>query len=165
MTSFRLKRSAPFWLSFLLAPLLASCNSGARGDLDADSQLALEIGVVSVLASPRSMFPVTVSDSLMDRVQKLEGIHRDVSTYGMIGAGRIISDGGGRFLVVTISGPVNASVTLSGGEVGLKEGEIYITEGTLLTDAEGVSYSFTDGRWREGMVEKPVAEEELEEAA
>ncbi len=129
--------------------MVAGCGGGSHGDLDADSVLALEIGVVSILASPNAMFPITASDALMQRVQQHEGIHRDVSAFGMMGRGRIISDGPGRLLTCRISGPVNASVEVRNGEIGLREGEIYVVEGTLLTNAEGREFSFLDGTWHE----------------
>ncbi len=131
----------------LFALLLAACGDDTRGDLDSDSQLAFEIGVVSTLASPSAMFPVSVSEALMKRVQGTKGIHREVSAFGMMGAGRIISDGGGKVLISKISGPVNASVEVRNGEIGLKEGEIYVGEGTLLMNAEGTKFSFIDGKW------------------
>ncbi|MCR9278094.1 MAG: hypothetical protein NXH85_08970 [Pseudomonadaceae bacterium] len=135
---------------------LAGCGDSNHGDLDADSVLALEIGVVSILASPNAMFPVTASDALMQRVQHHEGLRRDVSAFGMMGQGRIISDGPARLLLCRISGPINASVEVRNGEVGLREGEIYIAVGTLLTNAEGQAFSFRDGSWHEEVAQERV---------
>ncbi|NOX83401.1 MAG: hypothetical protein GXP06_10530, partial [Alphaproteobacteria bacterium] len=41
----------------LAAMLVAACGGDMRGDLDADSQLALEIGIISTLHSPNAFHP------------------------------------------------------------------------------------------------------------
>lgn len=136
------------WIScFLAAILLAACGSGTQGDLDDASQLALEVGIVSSLAGPNSLFPVQVSDSLQARLEKVGNVQMRKATYGMMSAGRMKSEGGGRLMTIELSSPVSASIEVRDGEVGLKDGDIYIGEGTKLTNADGKTFTFSRGRW------------------
>jgi len=137
------------WIGcFFATLLLTACGSGVQGDLDDASQLALEIGIVSTLAGQNAIFnPTPISDSLRNRIEKLGNIQMRNSTYGMMSSSRLISENGGRLMAVEISSPFSASIEVRGGEVGLRDGDIYIVEGTTLTNADGKTFTFMRGKW------------------
>ncbi len=150
------------WIGVILAAMLiAACGGDMRGDLDADSQLALEIGIISTLHSPNAFHPTTLSDALRKRHEKIEGIQLRNSAYGSImpspkGGAIIKGSAGGRVLKTEISGSANASITVRDGEVGLVNGEIYVGEGTQLINAKGDVFTFMRGKWR-AKTKKPLS--------
>jgi len=136
------------WIGCLFAVfLLTACGSSAQGDLDDASELALEIGIVSTLAGSNALFPVQISDSLQNRLEKVGNVQMRKSSYGMISAGRMKSEDGGRLMTIEISSPVSASIDVRDGEIGLQDGDIYIGEGTKLTNADGKTFTFVRGKW------------------
>lgn len=146
-----MKRFAFNWFCWVLvAGLLTACNSESRAGLDTNSQLALEVGIVSLLASHNSIFPVDMSDHLKQRLQSINGIHRRALALGTMTAGRIKSvPGGGPVLRSGISDPKSASIEVWNGEVGLKNGDIFVGDGTQLIDADGKRFMFVRGAWQE----------------
>jgi len=141
---------------FLTIFFLTSCGGDVdpRGDLDADSQLALEVGIVSNLDSPYALHPATISDELRERLEALGSIQMRNTVYGSImpapegKSGAIIkANSGGAVLETSISGIANASITVRDGEVGLVDGNIYIGQGTQLIDKDGQIFTFVRGKW------------------
>ncbi len=157
-----MERFSYSWIGIILAAMLvAACGGDMRGDLDADSQLALEIGIVSTLYSPNALHPTTLSDALRKRHENIEGIQLRNSAYGSImpspkGGAIIKGSAGGRVLETKISGSTIASITVRNGEVGLVSGEIYVGEGTQLTNAKGDVFTFKRGKWS-AKAQKPLS--------
>ena len=141
---------------FLTVLFLTSCGGDVdpRGDLDADSQIALEVGIVSNLDSPYALHPTTISDDLRERLEALGSIQMRNTVYGSImpapegKSGAIIkANSGGAVLETSISGTANASITVRDGEIGLVDGNIYVEEGTQLIDKDGQIFTFVHGKW------------------